>query len=426
MARPVIDIGKSLGKGYKSFWQTEKKYIALAGGRASKKSTSMALKIIYDMMYMFHVHGVKPCTLVIRRFLNTHANSTKAILVKAIHMLGVEDFWEIPKSGYKLTYKPSGQVILFKGLDDPQSITSITVSVGDLCWCWFEEAYQIQNEDDFNKVEKSIRGIFPEPLQKRIYLTLNTWSDKTWIKQRFFDVLDNDPEIWHGITTFRDNEFLSESDVFEYERMRETSPRRYLIEACGEWGKTEGLVFQEEDWEIKDFDPMFLTSAQGYKTYYGMDFGQSTGYTAVVQVKHKKGENVLYICDEIYGKGMLDPDVVAKLKEKGWENEIIEADSAMPTTINNLRSYGIRRLKPCIKGNGSVASGIAILQSFKLAVRPHCEGMITELSNYSWAVDKQTGKPTGEPAKDYDHIIDALRYAVVQHLSGNIARITVA
>lgn len=47
-------------------------------------------------------------------------------------------------------------------MNDPLSITSISVEHGVLSWGWVEEAYQIRSEDDWNKVEMSIKGQLEE------------------------------------------------------------------------------------------------------------------------------------------------------------------------------------------------------------------------------------------------------------------------
>ena len=74
-----------------------------------------------------------------------------------------------------MTYPPTGQKIYFRGLDDPLKVTSITVEIGFLCWCWIEEAYEIMNEADFDMLDESIRGAIPEEtgLFKQITLTFN-------------------------------------------------------------------------------------------------------------------------------------------------------------------------------------------------------------------------------------------------------------
>jgi len=177
------NLPKLIGKGYKQFWNHKGRYRVLKGGRGSKKSTTASFWFPYNMMKYWHLHGLKPCTLVIRRYYNTHRDSTFAQLKWAINRMGVSHLWKATKSPLELTYIPSGQKIMFRGLDDPQSITSITVEDGELCWVWWEEAFQITIEEDFNKVDMSIRGEMPEPLFKQHTFTFNPWSEKIWLKK---------------------------------------------------------------------------------------------------------------------------------------------------------------------------------------------------------------------------------------------------
>ncbi|MBR2617607.1 MAG: phage terminase large subunit, partial [Clostridia bacterium] len=73
--------------------------------------------------------------------------------------LKVSHLFDFKISPLEITLKETGQKILFRGFDNPDSITSITVSHGYLCWVWIEEAYQVTNEEEFNKLDFSIRGI---------------------------------------------------------------------------------------------------------------------------------------------------------------------------------------------------------------------------------------------------------------------------
>lgn len=173
MAKNIVNLSEVVGGGYNAFWHSDKRYRIVKGSRGSKKSCTTALWYIYNMMYYYHEYGLLPNVLVIRRYYNTHRDSTRSQLIWAINRLGVAHLWKVPKSDNTLTYIPSGQKILFRGLDDPQSITSITCEKGYLCWVWIEEAFQIQNEDDFNKVDLSIRGKIPEPLFQQFTLTFN-------------------------------------------------------------------------------------------------------------------------------------------------------------------------------------------------------------------------------------------------------------
>ena len=409
-----------IGKGYKSCWNFTGRYRCLKGGRGSKKSTTASFWYPYNMMKFYHQYGLKPNTLVIRRYYNTHKDSTYAQLKWAINQLGVSHLWKCTKSPLELIYKPSGQRIMFRGLDDPQSITSITVEDGYLCWVWWEEAFQCTNEDDFNKVDMSIRGEMPAPLFKQHTLTLNPWTDKIWIKKRFFDKvgssgISDDGMIMALTRNYDCNEFLGDDDRAIFEWMKENNPRRFAIEGRGEWGIAEGLVY--ENWTELDFDIDALRNqcdqygTHRFREYFGMDFGYTNDPTAFIALLASEKEKVIYIFDEIYRTRMKNQDIYDTITYKGYKNEIITADNEDPKSIDELKDLGLNRIRAAEKGRGSVKAGIQKLQDYKIYVHPRCTNTIVELSNYIWAPDKDTGKPTTEPADEYNHLMDALRYA---------------
>src|SRR5574344_781714 len=110
-----IDLQKAFGKDYGDFYNFKGRYLVVKGGRSSKKSFNAAQKIVYNMMYYYHKYDVVPNTLVVRRFFNTHKDSTYALLLKIIKRFGVEHLWKITRKPMQMTYIPSGGKIVFKG-----------------------------------------------------------------------------------------------------------------------------------------------------------------------------------------------------------------------------------------------------------------------------------------------------------------------
>lgn len=396
-----IDISKKIGKGYKTFWNFKGRYRVVKGGRASKKSTTNAQWIIYKMMQYPLAN-----TLVIRRVFNTHKDSTWTQLKWATNNLGVSHLWKFSKSPLEATYLPTGQKILFRGLDDPMSITSITVEIGYLCWCWFEEAFQIMDEDSFNKVDMSIRGELPPGYFKQITLTFNPWSEKHWLKKRFFDVKDED--ILALTTNYKCNEFLGEDDRRIFAKMKKNNPRRYNIEGLGDWGIAEGLVY--ENFEELEFDYKEISKQEGVNAYFGLDFGYTNDPTAFICILVNQEQNLLYIFDEHYQKAMSNSDIASMIKYKGYAKETIIADSSEPKSIDDIKKKGIRRIKAALKGKDSILNGIANIQDYKIYVHPRCENTLIELNNYVW--DNKDGVVLNKPIDDYNHLMDALRYAM--------------
>lgn len=395
-----INIADKIGKGYKTFWNFKGRYRVVKGGRGSKKSTTTAQSIIYNMM-KYPLSNA----LIIRQVFNTHKDSTYAQLKWATHNLGVSHLWHFSKSPLEATFLPSGTKILFRGLDDSMSITSITVEKGYLCYVWMEESYQIKSEDDFNKVDMSIRGEIPKGYYKQITLTLNPWNSKHWIKRRFFDVKDED--ILAITTTYKCNEWLGEEDIKLFEKMKKNNPRRYAIEGEGQWGISDGLVYQ--NWIEEEFDIEEL-KGDNYEVVFGLDFGYTNDSTAFIATIVDREKEMLYIFDEHYQKGMSNKMIADMIKYKGYSKEIITADSSEPKSIDELKSLGIRRVQAAAKGKDSILNGIQFIQNFKIVVNPKCENTIIELSNYVW--DKKDERAINKPIDDYNHLLDALRYSL--------------
>lgn len=393
-----INIAKKVGKGYKAFWNFKGRYKVCKGSRASKKSTTAAQWIIYNMM-KYPLSN----TLVVRQMFNTHLDSTWTQLKWATKNLGVADLWDFKKSPLSATYKPTGQKILFRGLDDPMSITSITVEHGYLCWCWWEEAYQVKSEDAFNKVDMSIRGELPLGYFKQHIITFNPWSDRHWLKKRFFDVEDED--VLAITTNYLCNEFLGDDDKKVFEKMRDKNPERYRVEGLGNWGIVDGLIFN--NWRIETFESKNLNG----ELLLGLDFGFTNDPTAIISSIIDEDNKRLYVFDEFFKKGLLNNQIADILIKKGYSKSIIIADSAEQKSIEEIRRCGVRRIKEAVKGQGSVLQGIQKLQQYEIIIHPSCINLIEEFENYSWAQDKD-GTGINKPVDMFNHGIDALRYSL--------------
>ncbi len=134
-----VRLPEVVGGGYKQFWNFKGRYRVVKGGRASKKSKTSALNHIFRMMKDFHEHGHITHTLVIRSNFNLHYNSTYKELKWATHRLGVDHLWKWTKSPLQGEYIPSGGTIIFRGLNDPDGLTSIAVDNGYLTYVWVKK-----------------------------------------------------------------------------------------------------------------------------------------------------------------------------------------------------------------------------------------------------------------------------------------------
>lgn len=415
-----------VGGGYGTFWRFKGRYRVVKGSRASKKSKTTALWFITNMM-KFPLANL----LVIRKTGRTLQDSCFKELLWAINRLQVDKFWKKTTNPLELTYLPTGQKILFRGLDDPLKVTSITVDVGFLCWGWIEEAYEVTNESDFDMLDESIRGQIPEGYFKQWTITFNPWNERHWLKHRFFDEIvgeDNeglpiykerktpiseDGDILAITTNYLMNEWLDENDFKVFEKMKKRNPKRYLVAGLGNWGIIDGLVY--ENWKEQRFE---LEDIKHCKTCCGLDFGYTNDPTAFIMLFLDKEHKRLYVYDEIYEKGLSNKKIYDKIEELGYTKERITADSAEPKSIDELKTLGLRHIKGAKKGKDSINNGIQWIQELEIIIHPRCVNFITEISNYMWAKDK-FDKKLNTPIDDFNHLMDAMRYALEENITGD-------
>lgn len=401
-----------VGKGYGTFWWFKGRYRVVKGSRASKKSKTTALWFITNMMKYPEANA-----LVVRKVFRTLKDSCFTDLKWAIHRLGVDDFWDVKESPLEMTYKPTGQKILFRGLDDPLKVTSITVEHGYLCWMWIEEAYEISNEDDFNMLDESIRGAIPESsgLFKQITLTFNPWNEHHWLKKRFFDHPDD--ETLAMTTNYLMNEWLDAADRKVFETMRTKNPRRYKVAGLGDWGIVDGLVY--ENWEEKLFSIDEVRAVKGVNSAFGLDFGYTNDPSALWCGFIDEASKTIWVFDEMYKKGMSNEAIAAEIQRMGYIKEKITADSAEPKSIDRLRTLGVDHIQKAQKGKDSIMNGIDYIQDFHIIVHPRCVNFLTEIGNYTWDTDSKTGKKINKPIDDFNHLMDAMRYGLEDHSKGD-------
>ena len=412
-----IYLPKVLGKGYKDFWNFKGRYRVVKGSRASKKSKTTALWYIYNMMKYPEAN-----LLVVRKTYRTLKESCYTELKWAVNRLGVARHWDFKESPLQATYKPTGQKIYFRGLDDSLKVTSVTVEHGYLCWMWIEEAYEVMHKEDFDTIDESIRGEVPDNLFKQVTITFNPWNERHWLKSTFFDNNVCDDDILAITTNYLCNEWLDKSDEKLFERMRVRNPRRYRTAGLGEWGSVEGVVY--ENWKEQEFK--FVTQAEydagedgiisdNLKPAFGLDYGYTNDPSALFASMVDLENHKIYVFDEFYKKGLSNKKIYNEVVNMGYAKEHIIADSSEPKSNDELKSYGLH-VKGAKKGKDSVNNGIQWIQNFEIIVHPRCVNFITEISNYTWAKDK-FGNQTNTPIDDFNHLMDAMRYGLEKYIN---------
>lgn len=410
MAMTRLKMSEVIGGGYNEFWHDKHFYRVVKGSRGSKKSMTAALNFVWRIMKYSWAN-----LLVVRRYSNTNRDSTYTVLKWAVNRLGVSSLFKFNDGKPEITYLPTGQKILFRGLDDPLKITSITVPVGNLSWLWIEEAYEIENSDKFDTLVESIRGTYDDPnFFKQVTITFNPWNERHWLKAAFFDEKTKRKDVFSSTTTFRVNEWLDEKDKQRYLDLYRTNPRRARIVCAGEWGVAEGLVF--ENFEVKEFEVNRKIKEVG-QTYFGMDFGFTHDPTTLLSSIYDKDRHELWVFNELYRTGLVVEDIIKEAEQRNLLGAKITADSASPMIIEELRRKGMRRIRPMKKAKDSIQTGISFMQGLKIYLHPSCKHTIEEFNTYTYDQDK-LGNWLNTPVDANNHAIDAIRYSLMEEYAG--------
>jgi phage terminase large subunit len=380
-----------------------KKYEVYKGGAGSGKSHYVTQKIIIKALQS------KRKVLLMRKVGSSIKDSIWQLTLDILSQFKIKEQCKINKSDFNIEL-PNGSVFLFKGLDDPEKIKSIT-GLTDIV---LEEATEFTLAD-ISQLKLRLRS---KAREQQMYFMFNPISKDNWTYVAFKFHLSEENEIIKIRKTedtiifnssYLDNRFLGDDYVKTLNDMKETNPNYYQIYVLGRFCTLDKLVYPY--FESYDFDYREILRQEETKAIFGMDFGYINDPSAFVGAIVDEKENKLYIYKEMYQKGMLNKDVADWIKRNGFSKEEIIADSAEQKSIAEIKKEGVTRIKPCRKGKGSILAGIDKVSSYKLIVHPSCTNTITELQNYAWKKNKQ-GEYVNEPIDKYNHLMDALRYAM--------------
>ena len=350
-------------------------YYWLEGGRGSTKSSDVSVEIPQLLIKNPECHAV-----VLRKIGNTIKNSVYPQMQWGIDALGLTDKFRFKTSPHEITYKKTGQKILFFGVDDPQKIKSIKLPFGYVGICWIEELDQFTGMEEIRNLNQSLlRGgpIFWE------FCSFNPpKSQNNWVNE-------------------------------EAEKLKARNETAYRHEYLGEVTGTGGDVFGNvedmamTDDMVRDFD----------NVRHGIDFGFAVDPFAYTKMHYDSKHHTLYVFDEVYSTGMTNKKAYDAVKDKIGDNYVY-ADSAEPKSIAEMCDYGLRCL-PVRKGPDSRDYGIKWLSNLAHIYidKRRAPNTYREFISYEFAQDKD-GNFISQYPKANDHTIDSVRYALKEDMDG--------
>jgi phage terminase large subunit len=403
------------------------------GGRGSTKSSFIGGILIPLLL----IANPKCHATIFRKVGNTLKTSVYAQVEWGINELGFHDYFIFHVNPLEIIYKPTGQKILFLGLDDPGKVKSIKLPFGYIGITWWEELDQFAGDREIRKtMQSTMRGgeIYWNFMSFNPPISMNNWAneyteecerkrqhDTRVVRSTYLDV----PISW-----------LGQAFIDEAEYLHETNPRAYENEMMGIPVGTGGNVFENaehmvmSDELIASFDTI----------YNGLDWGFANDPNAFTKMHFDKTRQDLYIYAEHTRRGESNAELfdilykdkdISKLKKRIWDkniagedvlrwepvpfmemNELVTADSAEPKSIADFKAWGVF-MRPAEKGPDSVRYGIKWLQSLRHIYidKYRCPDTYDEFMKYEYDRDREGHIISGFPDRD-NHHLDSTRYAL--------------
>lgn len=353
------------------------KFIVNQGGSRSSKSYSILQLLIYICLTQD-----KTKVSIVRKSLPTLRGSILRDFIEIMQDLDLyaEKSHNKTQNIYSFNNKSS---IEFFSCDDEQKLRGRKRDI-----LYINEANEL-NYEEFNQL--MLRTT------KCALLDFNPSDTEHWI----YNLLEQKNAILIK-STYKDNPFLSKTQIEYIENLINVDENYYKIYALGEKPTSETRIYTHFK--------QYIDEPEG-ELIYGLDFGFNHP-TALIQVKLV--DNKVYAKEMIYESKLTSEDLINKMNElKISKTTYIYADYARPEIIEDLKRAGFN-----VKdANKSVKDGINTIKSKEVYIHYESINLLKEYKMYSWK--KKGEQILDEPIKLWDDGLDALRYCLHTYFNNN-------
>lgn len=408
-----IKISSLIPTNFHTVWRASldpnKLHIACKGGRGSGKSSNVA-HIIIQLIMRYPVNGV-----AIRKTDNTLEQSVYEQIKWAIAEQQVTHLFKFNKSPLRITYKPRGNYIVFRGAQNPERIKSLKDSQFPFAIGWIEELAEFKTEDEVKTITNSLlRGELADGLFYKFFYTYNPPKRKqSWVNKKYETQFQPTNTFVHA-STYLDNPFIAKAFIEEAEATKERSERRYKWEYLGEAIGSGVVPF--DNLEFRTITNEEFTTFDNIRN--GLDFGYATDPLAFVRWHYDKKKNGIYAMDEFYAQKVSNRNIAQWLHEKGYQSDEIHADGAEPKSIAEIKfEHNVPRIRGAKKGPDSVEYGEKWLDDLDfICIDPkRTPNIAREFESIDYQVDRD-GNPKPRLEDKDNHTIDSTRYAFVDDM----------
>ena len=455
MATATVNIRDLIAPHFWNTFNSKKPHQIYAGGRASTKTSQLAIKIDE-----FNLEYIECNAIIIKRYQNTIRNSVFKEIKRALKRLGLQE-----EIDYKATVSPfqihifqTGNNIYFAGGDDYEKVKGFIDEDAPIKLGWFEELTEFDEPDQIDQIVATFsRGnddwfcvLYSYNPPKNRFHWVNVWADKMKLRD----------DVLYSHTDYRTvpEKWLGKKFIEEAERLKQYDEKRYRWIYLGEVIGIEGLIYNPDLFKIKDQNYIKENKLKCLYIDLAIDAGYSTSATTCLAIGYMS-DGEWYLLDTYYyspveqssKKAPSDfaDDIfnfrvsVSKEYQALIDNETI--DSAETALVNEMfKKFGIN-LHKVNKGNESNAKEKLIdfsqdflaTNKFNIINNNNNKIFLKETKEYMWIPESiEKGKPMPDKkekemknddmyynthSKNYaysygDHTCDAFQYFVRDNL----------
>ncbi len=385
----------------------------------STKSSAISLLIVYHLLTNPRANAI-----VFVRVAENIRDSVYKQIVWAIDHLGLNSYFKCTTSPFRCTYLPTGQEILFRGLDKAGKIKGIKPTVGYFDTIWFEELTEFAGMEDVRSViQSALRGGDEE--DDEIGDNVPTWEYYSynppptlanWVNVEA-NVVTPGRKVYDSNYLTVPPRWLGKNFFERAELLKKTNNRAYRHEYLGEITGTGRNIFT--NLEIREISDEEIATFNNRK--FGIDWGFAGDPFVWLGMHFNRERLEAYIYDEIVDYGLRTQVSAAKVKRKmdrlGGLAPVY-CDSAEPDSIADYNAWGVKA-EGCPKPHGKTWSGrdyeIMTLQSLaKIVIDPrYARETARKMQAYEYPINAH-----GDVRHEYPHFdeLDACRYGLFYEL----------
>lgn len=390
-----------------SLWENKSRFIVESGGAGSGKSFSICQRICYLFLNIPNINiGV--------------VRATMPALVRSVYLNGIPSIvhtlrrWGIPvdlwlNKSTSTIYNPhNNSTIQFFGLQDPDRIKS-----ANFHYVWMEEATEL-NVNAWSQLNTRLR-LTNDHWPSQMFISYNPVSYYNWAVQTFvvapMEGIRDDIHV--NFTSFVQNPYIPKEVYESWLAFADEDEAYYRTFITGHPGMPMGRIYPNIRFMPVDLWPEDVKHLRGVKPYYGIDWGY---IDAMVLVECFDYDGSVFVrC--IYHETNKDADDLIKFMDENKipKSAVVYCDSASPERIHRLIERGYYNVRKAHKDIDAGLSHMRTKRIFACNAGKEGEEFVNEVAGYVYAKDpNDSSKFIEKPEKGVpDHILDAVRYAIV-------------